>query len=95
MKDDVETDIKQSAAELKARKRLDETKEKLKIQIQTLLDNNYSMTRIARITGIRRTTLYYLMWGRDGRRSQIKSRSIAVASDLPLHDDQPEYREVA
>lgn len=42
-------------------------KQELRSLVLELLEANISMVEISEITGIKRTTLYYFVWGRSGK----------------------------
>lgn len=46
-----------------------EYREKLALLLASKL-NKYKLTELANITGIKRTTLYYIIWGKSGKRQQ-------------------------
>lgn len=50
------------------------------------------MTEVARIIGVRRTSLYYFLYGRDGK---TKSTLLAHDADLSVHDRSRELRKSA
>lgn len=45
----------------------EQAKQELRSLVLELLEANISMVEIAEITGIKRTTLYYFVWGRSGK----------------------------
>lgn len=51
-----------------------------------------SMTEVARIIGVRRTSLYYFLYGRDGK---TKSARLAHDTGLSVHDGSRELRKSA
>jgi hypothetical protein len=45
----------------------EQAKQELRSLVLELLEANTSMAQISEITGIKRTTLYYFVWGRNGK----------------------------
>jgi len=57
-----------------------------------LLKTNMSMTEVARTVGISRTSLYYFLYGRDGKaNSPIHSND----RNLSVHDESSDLRKSA
>lgn len=47
-----------------------EYREKLVMLLTSKLDR-YNLTELSTMTGIKRTTLYYMIWGKRGKRQQV------------------------
>lgn len=61
-------------------------------QLAEKLLETKTMTETATIIGISRTSLYYFLYGRDGKN---KSARRANEASLPVHDGDREFRESA
>lgn len=49
-----------------------EIREQFGSLLRHYVDNDiFTLTELASITGIRRTTLYYIIWGKSGKRQQV------------------------
>jgi hypothetical protein len=59
--------------------------------VEKLLEK-YTMSQVAEIVGIKRTTLYYVLWGKDGRPQKIVSRR-PFDHSIPVSVEQ--LREIA
>lgn len=57
-----------------------------------LLNTNMSMTEVARTVGISRTSLYYFLYGRDGK---ANSALHSNERNLPVHDESSDLRKSA
>lgn len=70
----------------------EEAKDEIRAIALKLLAANKNMTEVAKIVGVSRTSLYYFLYGRDG-----KANSTHHAHDrhLPTHDEPGDYRKSA
>lgn len=76
----------------------DAAKDEIRTIALKLLENNKNMTEVAKIVGISRTSLYYFLYGRDGKAAGNAKTSTIIhphERDLPTHDGSRDLRKSA
>jgi DNA invertase Pin-like site-specific DNA recombinase len=87
--ENLEDAAKEAAARWNARK---DAKAEIRQLVLELKQNGKTMTDIAIIVGVSRTSLYYFLYGRDGK---TKSARRTNDVDLPISDGTQQLRKSA
>lgn len=70
----------------------EEAKDEIRAIALKLLESNKNMTEVAKIVGISRTSLYYFLYGRDGKANSAHNTN---GHNLPTHDGPSDLRKSA